>query len=98
MTPLYAKWLPYNCNDFYVGGGGYSDTFNMKRLNRISSNLKLNYANVGNLGSTWYSTPEQIRLVSYLTIVSMLYLSNEEFSPPEKSFKEPLLWPYWYVN
>ena len=28
----------------------------------------------------------------------MLYLSNEEFSPPEKVFKEPLLWPYWHYG
>jgi hypothetical protein len=70
----------------------------MKRLKRIAFNLNLNYADVSNLGSTWYSTPEQFRLVSYLTLVSMAYLSSEEFSPPEKEFKQPLLWPYWHYG
>ena len=23
LTPLFARWLPRNCNDFYVGRGGY---------------------------------------------------------------------------
>ena len=68
LTPLFAQWLPDNCNDFYVGRGGYSDAFNDKRFRRIASNLKLEYAGMTNLGSTWYSTPDQFRLVSYLTL------------------------------
>lgn len=23
LTPLFSKWLPRNCSDFYVGRGGY---------------------------------------------------------------------------
>ena len=72
LTPLFSKWLPDNCNDFYVGGGAYSDDFNRKRLSRIAEDLGLEHAGESNLGSTWYSTPEQFRLVSYLTIFSMV--------------------------
>ena len=34
-----------------------------------------------------YSTSEQFRLVAYLTLVSMGYLSEEEFSQPEREVK-----------
>jgi len=50
LTPMFAKWLPSNCNDFYVGRGGYSDDFNRKRLSRIAKNLGLNYGAISNLG------------------------------------------------
>jgi hypothetical protein len=76
FTPLFGQWLPRNCNDFYVGGGGYSSDFNIKRLKRIASNIGFKYASVTNLGSTWYSTPDQFRLVSYLTLFGMAYLSE----------------------
>lgn len=74
-----------------------SKKFNVKRLKRISSNLGLSYASESNLGSTWYSTPRQIRLVSYLTLIGMAYLNDEEFTPTERSGElEAKLWPYWY--
>lgn len=99
LTPLFGKWLPNNCNDFYVGRGGYSDDFNRKRLARIAKDLGLKHAGISNLGSTWYSTPEQFRLVSYLTIFSMAYLSKEEFSQPEREGKlGTLLWPQWHYG
>jgi hypothetical protein len=50
LTPLFGKWLPKNCNDFYVGRGGYSNEFNQKRLRRISQNMKLQFGNKWNLG------------------------------------------------
>lgn len=50
LTPLFAKWLPLFCDDFYVGRGGYSSTFNSKRFKRIASNLGLAYAESNNLG------------------------------------------------
>jgi hypothetical protein len=50
LTPLFAKWLPRYCNDFYVGRGGYSNTFNSKRFKRIASNIGLSYAGQNNLG------------------------------------------------
>lgn len=99
LTPLFAKWLPKHCNDFYVGRGGYSNEFNTNRLARIAHNLGLEYAGSTNLGSTWYSTPDQFRLVSYLTLFGMAYLSNEEFSTPEREGKLGVqLWPDWHYG
>jgi hypothetical protein len=74
LTPLFAVWLPENCDDFYVGRGGYSDPFNQKRLNRIARDLGFKHAGLVNLGSTWISTPEQFKLVSYLTLTSKFLL------------------------
>ena len=53
LTPLFALWLPKRCNDFYVGGGAYSNTFNRNRLKRIAKDLGLAHYGVSNLGSTW---------------------------------------------
>ena len=53
LTPLFSLWLPRYCNDFYVGRGAYSTTFNVKRLKRIAENLGLEHAGIQNLGSTW---------------------------------------------
>jgi len=87
LTPLFGMWLPRRCNEFYVGRGGYSANFNMKRLKRIAANIGFEYVSETNLGSTWYSTPDQFRMVSYLTLFSMAYLSEEEFSKPEREGK-----------
>lgn len=87
ITPLFAKWLPLNCNDFVTGSGGYSHDFNMKRLRKAGKLMGLKFSEVRNLGSTWYSTPIQFRYVSYLTLVSMAYLNSEEFSEPERNEK-----------
>ena len=76
LSPVFGKWIPKNCNDFIVGQGGYSHDFNRNRLQRVSQNLGLEHAGSSNLGSTWYSTPEQFRLVSYLTIFSMVSSPN----------------------
>lgn len=47
----------------------------------------------------WYSTPTQFRLVAYLTLVSMTYISNEEFSEPERQGKVgTILWPGKYID
>jgi hypothetical protein len=53
LTPLFGKWLPRNCNDFYVGRGGFSSPFNINRLNRIAKALNFFSASQENLGSTW---------------------------------------------
>ena len=87
LTPLFGKWLPLNCNDFIVGRGGYSGDFNMKRLQKAAKNVRLEMGFVRNLGSTWYSTPNQFRIAAYLTLVATIYLSNEEFSLTERSGK-----------
>ena len=51
LMPLFANWLPHNCNDFYVGQGGYSTEFNTKRLRRINKELNFEYANMTSLGN-----------------------------------------------
>jgi hypothetical protein len=99
LTPLFAKWLPLNCNDFITGRGAYSGDFNMKRLQKAAKNVNLKPGDVRNLGSTWYSTPNQFRIVSYLTLVSMVYLSNEEFSSTERKGKLGVQhWPDWHYG
>lgn len=99
LTPLFATWLPRHCNDFNVGRGGYSTDFNTNRFARIAKNLRLDYAGVENLGSTWYSTPRQFRLVAYLTLFGMAYLANEEFTQPERDGKLGVaLWPDWHYG
>ena len=50
LTPLFATWLPYNCDDFYAGNGGYSTAFNKKRLKRITEDLGITNAQIPNLG------------------------------------------------
>ena len=100
LTPGFAKWLPENCDDFITGGGGYSHDFNMKRLGKAAKLMNLEFGEIRNLGSTWYSTPAQLRLVSYFTLVSMVYISEEEFSEPERQGKVgTVLWPgkYFYL-
>ena len=99
LTPLFGTWLPRHCNDFVVGGGGFSTEFNNKRLKRVGQSLNLKYGEIWNLGSTWYSTPAQFRLVSYLTLFGMAYLSTEEFSQPEREGKLGVdLWPDWHYG
>lgn len=99
LTPLFGMWLPRHCNDFHVGRGGYSTDFNTNRFARIAKNLRLEYAGVENLGSTWYSTPQQFRLVSYLTLFGMAYLALEEFTMPEREGKLGVaLWPDWHYG
>ena len=94
LTPLFAKWLPLNCNDFITGSGGYSHDFNMKRIRKAANLMNLKFGEIRNLGSTWYSTPAQFRLVSYLTLVSMAYINSEEFSEPERQARVgTILWP-----
>jgi hypothetical protein len=87
LTPLFSNWLPRFCNDFYVGGGGYSTTFNKKRLSRVAKDLNLEYAFAPSIGATWYSTPEQFRIAGYLSTFLMGYLAKEEFTQPEREGK-----------
>ncbi len=84
---------------FSKGGGGYSAQFNSRRLSRVAEHLNIKYAGQTNLGSTWISTPEQFRLVSYLTLIGMSYLALEEFTQPEKEGKVGVInWPEWHFG
>ena len=99
LTPMFAQWLPVHCNDFVVGGGGFSTEFNTKRLKRIAESIELKSSGIWNLGSTWYSTPAQFRLVAYYTLFGMAYLSREEFAQPEREGKLGVeLWPEWHYG
>ena len=99
LTPLFGSWLPRHCNDFNVGRAAFSTDFNEKRLGRAANRIGLEYAYRRNLGSTWYSTPTQIRLVSYLTLFGMMYVAREEFTPVERQGKlGPRLWPFWHYG
>jgi hypothetical protein len=99
LTPTLANWLPRYCNDFIVGGGAYSNTFNRKRLHRIANDMHLKHGAWSNLGSTWISTPEQFRIVSYLTLIGMAYLAAEEFTEPERRGQVGTTnWPEWHYG
>ena len=95
LTPLFGKWLPRHCNDFNVGGGAWWHEFSEKRLKQAANRLGLKYGGVRDLGSTWYSTPDQIRLVSYLTLFAITYLSIEEFTHVERQ-ERIHNWPEWH--
>jgi hypothetical protein len=99
LTPMFGQYMPKQCGDFIVGSGAYSNSFNLNRLKRISKDINLENALIYDLGSTWYSTPKQFRLVSYFTLISMTYLSNEEFTTIERELKlGNLLWPEWHYG
>jgi hypothetical protein len=99
LTPLFGTWLPLHCNDFIAGGGGYSSDFNHKRLQHIADYIGLGSTEIWNLGSTWISTPEQFRLVSYYTLFGMAYLSQEEFATPERAGALGTInWPEWHYG
>jgi hypothetical protein len=99
LTPLFGKWLPRRCNEFIIGQGAYSVKYNTEKLGRIASDLELDYAGQENVGSTWYSTPRQMRYVSYLTLINMIYLNNQVFSEIEKNNKyNQKNWPNWYYG
>lgn len=99
LTPYFGKWLPAYCNNFYVGRGRYSTIFNLNRLNRVARNINFKTASISNLGSTWYSGVDQIRLISYLTLLGMCILSVEEFTSLEKSGRLGVKsWPQWHYG
>jgi hypothetical protein len=53
LTKNFAVFVPEN-NTFLIGLGGYSHPFNSARLERISKNMQWTYANIDNIGSTWF--------------------------------------------
>jgi len=52
LTKNFAFYIPYK-NSLLVGHGGYSTTFNNKRLQRIAHDMNWQYSNKSSLGSTW---------------------------------------------
>lgn len=86
LTENFAYYIPYD-HSLLVGHGGYSTTFNNKRLNRIADNMNWKYANRSSLGSTWYGPPLMIHRLANYTLYAMLYLSMNEFTTPEREQK-----------
>ena len=71
----------------------------MRRIRKAAKLMNLEFGEIRNLGSTWFSTPAQFRLVSYFTLLSMTYISGEEFSEPERQEKVgTILWPEWHYG
>ena len=103
LTPAFAKFLPVTNRTLLVGRGGYSTKFNTQRLGRIARDMTWKYANVTNIGSTWYASklfffPTRLFLIRYgppfiaqrianVTLDAMLYLSDHEFSQSEREGK-----------
>ncbi|CAF3369907.1 unnamed protein product [Rotaria sp. Silwood1] len=56
LTPYFGHFIPYN-DIFLVGRGSYSTAFNTGRLRRIAHHMNWLYANITNIGSTWYGPP-----------------------------------------
>ena len=52
LTENFAHYVPYD-QTVIVGHGGYSTSFNSKRLGRIAHDMNWMYANKSGLGSTW---------------------------------------------
>ena len=53
LTKHFGLYVPAH-DTFLVGAGGYSTRFNTLRLKRIAHNMNWSYANLENLGSTWF--------------------------------------------
>jgi hypothetical protein len=53
LTKNFGRFVPYN-DTLLVGRGGYSTTFNTARLRRIARDMNWLYANLTNIGSTWF--------------------------------------------
>lgn len=84
---------------FILCSGAYTTDFNDKRMRRVARELDLEYANVWNIGSSWISTPRQLRIAGYLSVLMMAYLAKEEFTAPEQQGKIGVTnWPDWHFG
>ena len=94
LTPLlFNERHPSNCNHFLIGHSSDSYKVNVSRIKMAARNIKFISGNLENFSLTWYSTPHLFRLVSYLTLVSMMYLSDlEKFYQNETNSLEILLY------
>ncbi|CAF4202825.1 unnamed protein product, partial [Didymodactylos carnosus] len=81
------------------GQGGYSDSYNIRKLHRLSYSIGLNYSHLVNIGSTWYGNPSKCLLVARLGLWISVWLAEQEFTEYEKSPKTAAhTWPDWYFG
>ncbi|CAF3473895.1 unnamed protein product [Rotaria socialis] len=98
LTRYFGRFVPFNAT-LLVGRGGYSTPFNTARLRRIATNMEWLYANITNIGSTWYGPPRLAQRIANFSLKAMLHLSINEFTEPERQRKMGvLLWPDWYYG
>ena len=53
ITRQFANYIPTRLKTLLFGHGGYSTTFNTRRLGRIARDMGWMYQNLINIGSTW---------------------------------------------
>ncbi|CAF1188022.1 unnamed protein product [Didymodactylos carnosus] len=98
LTPQFANYIPFYCT-FQIGQGGYSDSYNIRKLHRLSYSIGLNYSHLVNIGSTWYGNPSKCLLVARLGLWISIWLAEQEFTEYEKSPKTAAhTWPDWYFG
>ncbi|CAF0823464.1 unnamed protein product [Adineta ricciae] len=98
LTKNFGNFTPYN-DTMLIGQGGYSTTFTENRLRRIAQNMNWLYANVSNLGSTWYGPPHIAQKIANRSMDAILYLAINEFTPAERQGKVGVaLWPDWHYG
>ncbi|OQR89786.1 hypothetical protein THRCLA_09582 [Thraustotheca clavata] len=96
LTPAFSTWKP---EKFAVGRGAYCGNGTANRLARISLDLNLTKSTVHNIGSTWYGPANVLKECAKLSISTMFYLHDHEFSDKEKSPKYGLKgWPTWHYG
>ncbi|OQR98006.1 hypothetical protein ACHHYP_20405 [Achlya hypogyna] len=96
LTPAFATWKPAVV---VVGQGGYvmDGTTTAARLEAISRKLNLTAPTLNNVGSTWYGPATVLRSCAQLTVTTMLYLHDHEFTDEEKSPEYGQQgWPNWH--
>ncbi|EQC32977.1 hypothetical protein SDRG_09502 [Saprolegnia diclina VS20] len=96
LTPAFATWKP---DSFAVGRGAYCGPGTCDRLARISRDLNLTEATQHNIGSTWYGPATTLKECAKLSVETMMYLRDREFTDEEKSVAYGVQgWPKWHYG
>ncbi|KDO26386.1 hypothetical protein SPRG_08189 [Saprolegnia parasitica CBS 223.65] len=96
VTPAFATWKP---KELIVGQGAYTfdGTTTSARLESIIQKLNYSASTIHNVGSTWYGPAHVVRRCAKLTVKTMLYLHESEFTAEEKSDAYGIKgWPNWH--
>ncbi|CAF1147501.1 unnamed protein product [Adineta ricciae] len=98
LTKNFGNFTPNN-DTILFGQGGYSTTFTGNRLRRIAQNMNWLYANLSNLGSTWYGPPRIAQKIANRSMDAILYLAINEFTQAERRGRVGIaLWPDWHYG